>query len=855
MKVPQWFKRSLTTLQIAQFVVGASYAFLHLFVEYQSPISVPYLYHLGSAAQSIASDASSVISTATAVASADFGAQAKKFFLRAAGREGLAENVLNRQGQTFGVDAINAAKDFQRREETRYRDELQWTHCLDTSGQAFAIWLNVVYLLPLAWLFGRFFVKSYLQQLERKRDSTPAEKAQLAIESARDARIRTSRRLSHAFEDVQGGDENGDEIAVVDDEEFKREVKDAASKTKKTAKPYAQQAKAEANSAAKSANRTINKVKKEIQNSEYTETISEKVSSASETVAQSATSFKEEVKKAVSGNEEGMSRAADTVKQQADLVKDKAGSLLQAGRDKAGDAYESVKSAIPSSNDTTTKEADKQVSNEADDDRAEEGSPSMRDSTWDVVDRPVSSPTESNGKKLESGEDNSKNTESSKDESTSKPSAPTSSKSKSNETKGTEPTDDTAGQEHELPEDNEAVKKEQDKIIDESESVRDEPLDSESRDSGSVAQDDNGTGRKEEEKAELSPKEEVRGADRDEGAQAEANTGDAKEAETPARESTTSKKSQDTASPKKSNKENLSIKDSNLKGSSGKDFTSQAASGQKSPKKSPRKLALKGNKKPQESAASMAEDKEGRQKHYEDERGEALEKLKSAQSEESDITEPTHLSKDVQGEVAEREDKLDAQPSKAEKEKIEKDKPSFDNMYGEAMEKLKSANSEPPAEGDPGKPEELANKKSKDNSAKDESKGGKSQSVGAKGSSTSAADKPADDPNSPDYDQQKESWIQVDEKAGESERKKSEKETEKAPQTPTKSQNSQSEDQEGAQSFERLKLYIDPPSKASLEALVSSGETNDAAKQEQDKIIDESEPVREEPKDSEDVGA
>ena len=38
--------------------------------------------------------------------------------------------------------------------------------CLDTSGQGFAVWLNVMYLLPLTYLFARFFVRSYLYRKE-----------------------------------------------------------------------------------------------------------------------------------------------------------------------------------------------------------------------------------------------------------------------------------------------------------------------------------------------------------------------------------------------------------------------------------------------------------------------------------------------------------------------------------------------------------------------------------------------------------------------------------------------------------------------------------------------------------------
>lgn len=43
-------------------------------------------------------------------------------------------------------------------------------HCLHSSGQGFAVWLNVSYLLPLTFLFLRFFVRSYLY---RKEPSAP----------------------------------------------------------------------------------------------------------------------------------------------------------------------------------------------------------------------------------------------------------------------------------------------------------------------------------------------------------------------------------------------------------------------------------------------------------------------------------------------------------------------------------------------------------------------------------------------------------------------------------------------------------------------------------------------------------
>ena len=205
-QVPKTVKQVLTTTQIAQFVIGASYAFAHLFVAYQIPVTVPYMYHLGDAISTVSSafpsDMSSASSAALTTASAGVGSFLKKAVLRAAGREGLAENVRNERGQTFGVDVANAAKDFMRREETRFRDELQWEHCLDTSGQVFAILLNCMYLAPLTWLFVRFFIEAYTKRMERRRSSTASEKAIAARHSLTDASKGFERQVREMVADM-----------------------------------------------------------------------------------------------------------------------------------------------------------------------------------------------------------------------------------------------------------------------------------------------------------------------------------------------------------------------------------------------------------------------------------------------------------------------------------------------------------------------------------------------------------------------------------------------------------------------------------------------------------------------------
>ena len=147
--MPLAFKRTLTTLQITQLLVGSAYALGHLFIAYNVPVNTPYLFthNLSSALPTLTSSVSSAFASATAsVGAANW---LKKIALRAAGEEGLAENVRNSRGETFGLDAVKAAEVEKAREEIRYKMEYPRVNCIDTSGQAFAIYLNVLYLAPL----------------------------------------------------------------------------------------------------------------------------------------------------------------------------------------------------------------------------------------------------------------------------------------------------------------------------------------------------------------------------------------------------------------------------------------------------------------------------------------------------------------------------------------------------------------------------------------------------------------------------------------------------------------------------------------------------------------------------------
>ncbi|KAF2641907.1 hypothetical protein P280DRAFT_287847 [Massarina eburnea CBS 473.64] len=178
-RVPNRVKRTLTTMQITQFLVGVAFAACHLFVSYTVPVSVAYnvaekvLPKLNSS--TIASVASSVTSSAadapaTAAATGAAVAFLKKLVYRAAGDEGLAENVYQ-PGISSPVSVAGAAVTDQAHHiihktvnRVFYRTEYQHVPCVDTSGQAFAIYLNMIYLAPLTVLFMRFFFKSYMKR-------------------------------------------------------------------------------------------------------------------------------------------------------------------------------------------------------------------------------------------------------------------------------------------------------------------------------------------------------------------------------------------------------------------------------------------------------------------------------------------------------------------------------------------------------------------------------------------------------------------------------------------------------------------------------------------------------------------
>lgn len=148
-------------MQITQFLVGFTFAAGHLFVEYTIPASTIYAGKYGfKAATSALVAAASTMSSEFASPTATAGANAwlKKLAYRAAGQEGLAENVRNNMGEVFGPEAAHVQETLS---QMANEGALETVPCIDTTGQSFAIWLNLFYLAPLTWLFLRFFIRSY----------------------------------------------------------------------------------------------------------------------------------------------------------------------------------------------------------------------------------------------------------------------------------------------------------------------------------------------------------------------------------------------------------------------------------------------------------------------------------------------------------------------------------------------------------------------------------------------------------------------------------------------------------------------------------------------------------------------
>ncbi|KAF6830206.1 Elongation of fatty acids protein sre1 [Colletotrichum plurivorum] len=147
-RVPMAIKRTLTTLQITQFLVGASYAMLHSFVSYTVPVTV-YTSKGAEAAAAATESVTSAAAEATTTAAAGAFETLKSMVFGASAK--VAEEAATASAAPAPAGFIA---------ETVYVTQ----PCITTSGETFAIWLNVFYLAPLTYLFVMFFIRSYLRR-------------------------------------------------------------------------------------------------------------------------------------------------------------------------------------------------------------------------------------------------------------------------------------------------------------------------------------------------------------------------------------------------------------------------------------------------------------------------------------------------------------------------------------------------------------------------------------------------------------------------------------------------------------------------------------------------------------------
>lgn len=196
-----------------QLVTGFFYAGAHHFISYDTPVSTIVKLASKLSSPAGASEAASELfasATQAAQSNGELPAWLKRLAYRAVGAEGLAEAVRDSPIYTDRRAAENRwGQNTTEQERQQYSHAIHYetVPCLDTSGQVFAIWLNVVYLAPLIFLFVRFFIKSYIkkanQDAKAKTGRGSFNTARRWSESAQEAARRTSELVEHLGVNVE----------------------------------------------------------------------------------------------------------------------------------------------------------------------------------------------------------------------------------------------------------------------------------------------------------------------------------------------------------------------------------------------------------------------------------------------------------------------------------------------------------------------------------------------------------------------------------------------------------------------------------------------------------------------------
>ena len=405
-----------------------------------------------------ASDASSIASSAVASVTGDTGAFLKKLALRAAGFEGMAENVgLTAPAASAGAQAAVPREYFAQAEE-RYKDELQWVNCLDTSGQVFAILLNVVYLAPLTWLFVDFFIKAYLSQLEKRRRSSASDRARIAGMSFSDASKGVARRVTQALDEMHPtADSSENESPIVESSEsvgsLKKKAAQAAENTSGNLRGMATQATQNVKDTANAVGKAGSNIQK---------TAQDKAAPAVEATVEKVKEVGQKIQEQVPEAKAGKAKAQQAVKNANENVPsaDQVKAEVEAAPKKVEDKVANTQQAA--------KEKAKDVSQQADEKESD-----AKEATKGAVDSAKADSSEAQSSSSPVTDDKSF-AEAVKEEPESK-----SAQKESPNGDGTG-ADAASGSQTEESEQKEEAKKEEEKIIDESQPVRDEDKEPES---------------------------------------------------------------------------------------------------------------------------------------------------------------------------------------------------------------------------------------------------------------------------------------------------------------------------------------------------------------------------------------
>lgn len=153
---------------------------IHSFISYEVPVATTVI-RTATAPAAAAADPAAASAPVEASASAPmFLDGLKQLVLGVASKvtNAAATSVISDEASTAEA---NAEPQFTTITETVYEPRL--VPAIVTTGQTFAIWLNVLYLAPLTFLFVKFFITSYLRLsgAESKRKGKDTRESQVAV--------------------------------------------------------------------------------------------------------------------------------------------------------------------------------------------------------------------------------------------------------------------------------------------------------------------------------------------------------------------------------------------------------------------------------------------------------------------------------------------------------------------------------------------------------------------------------------------------------------------------------------------------------------------------------------------------